>query len=227
MSWAAWRWLGAGVLLACAAATVNASELHGQLQILSGGKPLRGNEASEAVVYFRPEASFPAPAAMPAQQLSTRRKSFIPRVLPITVGTEVSFPNFDPILHNAFSTSAGNTFDTGSYTTGEGSRHTFQQPGLVKVYCNVHHSMSAHILVLDTPWFTRPDAQGRFRLQGLPPGRGQLAVFHDRTPAWEQTVEVSGENAEQVISLELTRRKVPPHMNKFGKPYGREGGRGY
>ena len=34
--------------------------------------------------------------------------------------------------------------------------------------------------------------------------------------------EVGATAAEPLqIHLELTRRKVPPHMNKFGKPYGR------
>lgn len=211
----------AALLLSGAAA---ASSLSGTVRIESGGQALRSSEATEAVVYFRPDAAFPAPAPLPPQSMLTVRKQFHPRVLAITPGTEVAFPNQDPILHNAFSTSAGNRFDTGVYGTGDGSSHVFSSPGLVKVYCNVHHAMSAHILVLDVPWFTRPDAQGAFRLDGLPTGPGTLVVFHDRASAWQQRVEPSAVGAVEVV-LELTRRKVPPHMNKFGKPYGRDGNR--
>jgi plastocyanin len=213
--------IGTGVLLAwlglCAPAA--AGEIRGSLQLLSNGKPLRAEEAVEAVVYFRPDAPFAAPAALPLQQMATRDKTFLPRVLPITVGTEVGFPNLDAILHNAFSHAPGNDFDTGSYGSGEGSRHRFNQAGVVEVFCNVHHAMSAKILVLDTPWFTRPDAQGRFYLQGLPDGSGELLVFHDRAALWQQRLEVGATAIELAVPLQLIRRKVPPHMNKFGEPY--------
>lgn len=208
--------LAAGLGLSLPAA---AGEIRGSLQLISNGKPLRAEEAVEAVVYFRPDGPFEAPAALPLQQMATRDKTFLPRVLPITVGTEVAFPNFDAILHNAFSQAPGNTFDTGSYGSGEGSRHRFDQPGVVEVFCNVHHAMSAKILVLDTPWFTRPDAQGRFQLQGLPQGPGELVVFHDRAALWQQQVELGAAGIELAVPLQLTRRKVPPHMNKFGEPY--------
>ena len=96
--------------------------------------------------------------------MSTRRKQFLPRVLAIGAGESVRFPNEDPILHNVFSQSPDNAFDTGQYGRGEGKTTRFDKPGLVRVYCNVHHSMVGHILVLDTPHFTRPSSDGRFRL---------------------------------------------------------------
>ncbi|MCK7594706.1 cupredoxin domain-containing protein [Pseudomarimonas salicorniae] len=213
-----------GLVLAVLAALplpVAAASLSGQVRLDSSGQALRASEAADAVVYFRPDAAFEPPAPMPPQSMSTRRKQFLPRVMAITPGTEVAFPNQDPILHNAFSSSAGNQFDTGVYGAGEGSRHRFDTPGLVKVYCNVHHAMSAHILVLDVPWFTRPDAEGRFRLDSLPEGPGTLVVFHDRASIWQKRVEIGGAPTEVEVQLSLTRRKVPPHMNKFGKPYGR------
>jgi hypothetical protein len=126
--------------------------------------------------------------------------------------------NEDPILHNAFSTSPGNAFDTGVYGAGDGAQHTFPAPGLVKVYCNVHHSMVGHILVLDTPYFARPDAEGNFVLRDLPSEEGELVVFHDRTEPWRQTLLPGADPVP--ITLQVIRRKVPPHMNKFGKPYG-------
>jgi len=213
-------------VLLFAAYAASAVDLRGQVMLSANGKALRASEAAEAVVYFRPRAAFEPPQPMPPVSMSTRRKEFVPRVLPITPGTEVGFPNLDPILHNAFSTSTGNAFDTGVYGTGKGSTHKFSTPGLVKVYCNVHHSMSASILVLDTPWFTQPDAQGRFELRNLPEGQGDLVVFHDRTAPWQQSLDPAATTAELEIELELKRRRVPPHMNKFGKPYANTSGPG-
>ena len=209
-------------LLILMAGTTTAADLRGTVRIEAKGQALRAGEASNAVIYFRPAAAFEAPAPLATAVMVTRRKEFVPRVLPITPGTAVRFPNQDPILHNAFSANSGNAFDTGVYGTGDGSEHVFTKPGLVNVYCNVHHSMAAYILVLDTPWFTQPDAQGNFVLKDVPEGAGDLVVYHDRTAPFMARIE-AGTAGTQSIVLELTRRKVPPHMNKFGKPYGRPG----
>ncbi len=213
------RW-GFALWLALVGVPSTAAELRGSVQLVSGGKELRANEASDAVVYFRPDGMtrFEPPAVRAV--MTTRRKQFWPRILAIPVGTTVQFPNEDVILHNAFSSSTGNAFDTGVYGAGEGASHRFEKPGLVKVYCNVHHSMFAHILVLDTPFIARPDAQGRFVLSDLPDGEGELIVFHDRSAPSRQRIDPA-QSGEVAIRIELTTRKVPPHMNKFGKPYGR------
>ena len=198
-----------------------AADISGRVELYAGGAPLRASEAAEAVVYYRPRSgSKPAAAAEPYVMI-TKRKQFVPRVLPIAAGSTVRFPNDDPILHNAFSTAPDNTFDTGQYGQGPGATHTFAKPGLVKVYCNVHHSMFGTILVLDTPFFTRPDADGRFTLTGLPAGPGELVVYHDRARPYRQPLGVfEGNPARDIdVRLDLNKRKVPPHMNKFGKPY--------
>ncbi|MBK8285820.1 MAG: hypothetical protein IPK97_13640 [Ahniella sp.] len=194
--------------------------LRGQLQVTANGVALRATEAQDAVIYFRPKQPVvPVPPANPAI-MTTRRKQFVPRILALPVGGSVQFPNEDPILHNAFSTSTDNAFDTGQYGKGQGKIHTFDRVGLVRVYCNVHHSMYGFILILDTPFHTRADAQGRFALTGLPPGEGELVIFHDRAPPLRQTVVV-GETGPLSLTLEFSKRKVPTHTNKFGKPYQR------
>ena len=96
----------------------------------------------------------------------------MPRVVIVQTGAEVTFPNEDPILHNVFSNSPGNRFDLGHYGNSPGKTKRFDQPGLVRVFCNVHSSMSAHIVVVDSPYFTKPDRDGRFELDAVPPRRG-------------------------------------------------------
>jgi len=214
------------VLLLLQAGAAAAAEIKGEVALLAEGKPLRAEEAAEAVVYFRPVSmGTVAPAPQP-YAMSTQRKQFVPRILPITVGSRVRFPNQDPILHNAFSTSKDNPFDVGLYGQGDEQTVTFQHPGYVRVYCNVHHSMVGHILVLDTPFFTRPDARGHFRLQGLPEAEGEVVVWHDRATPWHRSLRPSTAGTLSV-QLDLTQRRIPPHTNKFGKPYGRSADGGY
>jgi plastocyanin len=199
---------------------VAAAGLEGRVSLVVDGKPLRAEEAADVVVYFRPSAAtMVKPPSVPFE-MSTQRKQFVPRILPVVVGSEVRFPNQDPILHNAFSTSKDNAFDVGLYGTGEAQTVTFTHAGYVRVYCNVHHSMVGHILVLDTPYFTRPGADGRFKLVDLPKGGGDLVIWHDRATPWHEQA-VPGETAAVDVTLDLDLRRIPPHMNKFGKPYGR------
>jgi hypothetical protein len=75
------------------------------------------------------------------------------------------------------------------------------------------------VLVLDSPWFTRPDASGKFTLD-IPDGTaGELYVWHERAKLWRQKFTAGG-GETLAIDLDLSRPRVPPHMNKFGKPYG-------
>ena len=213
-------------MLLLAAAPAGAAVLEGQVALVVDGKPLRAEEAAEAVVYFRPTATPRLKPPAKPFEMRTWRKRFEPRILPVVAGSKVSFPNQDPILHNAFSTSKGNPFDVGLYGADEEHTVEFPRPGYVRVYCNVHHSMVGHILVLDTPHFTRPGSDGRFRLADLPTGQGDLVVWHDRATPWQSRVE-AGKQAPLDVRLELKLKRIPPHMNKFGKPYGRSSDGGY
>lgn len=207
------------VLLLFAPLWATAAGLEGNVSLVVDGKPLRAEEAAEAVVYFRPASLPPLVPSASEYTMSTERKQFVPHILPIVIGSVVRFPNQDTILHNAFSTSKSNPFDVGLYAEGEGHTVTFAQAGYVRVYCNVHHSMIGHILVLDTPYFTHPDAQGHFNLIDLPEEHGDLVVWHDRAKPWHIKA-TPGETSASDVVLDLNLRRIPQHMNKFGKPYG-------
>ncbi|GJM11474.1 MAG: hypothetical protein DHS20C11_37500 [Lysobacteraceae bacterium] len=215
--------LGLVISFSLLSAQLIAADLTGRVRLTVDGELLAADEARDAVIYVRPSQAHPTEPVAP-QTMVTRRKQFDPEVLVITPGTEVSFPNTDPILHNAFSVSNNNRFDVGLYGEGESESVQFDTPGLVRVYCNVHHSMVAHIVVVDTPWFTQPDSQGNFSLRDVPE-TGELFVWHPRTDVYRRRVIDLSELASQApldIELAVTRRKVPQHTNKFGKSYRRE-----
>ena len=203
------------------------AEISGHIDLTAEGKALRADEAQDAIVYFRPKVAVQAAPITPAQDMSTVRKQFTPRVMATTVGSQVRFPNQDPILHNAFSTSKDNAFDVGLYGQGDGQVVTFSHVGYVRVYCNVHHSMIGHILVLDTPYFVRPDASGNFKLANVPSGEGDLVVWHERATPWHTVINPATDNKPMAVPLELSQRRIATHMNKFGKPYGRSPDGGY
>jgi plastocyanin len=194
-----------------AAATIN-----GEIELSYRGKALRGEELREAVVYFRPRV--PVAASAGQYEMRMKGKRFEPAVLAVGQGSSVRFPNADPILHNVFSPTGDNRFDLGVYGAGDGADHVFEEPGLVRVYCNVHHEMFAHILVLDTPHVTRPQLDGSFSLEGIDSVDGELFVWHERARPWRRKLDAVPETPLS-IEIKLRRPRVPEHMNKFGQPY--------
>lgn len=151
--------------------------------VLSTNPPL-------AVVYL--EGKFPAPAEPPVRQMAQRDLMFVPSLLPVQVGTKVEFPNEDPTYHNIFSFSPTKRFDLGRYRSDERPipSQTFDTPGLVTLRCDIHEHMRALILVLATPHFVLTDADGAFRLEGLPAGHYVLKAWIDSRTTREQPVDL-------------------------------------
>jgi plastocyanin len=158
-------------------------------------------------------------------QMIQKDKKFVPHVLAVPVGTPVDFPNFDPIFHNAFSKFSGQQFDVGLYPPGTSKTVPFMRPGIVRVFCNIHQTMSAVIVVLRTPWFAVSDPRGAFQMNGVPPGEYRLHVFYERAPAEELrgmerkvTVETAGLELPPIVISEAGYLPAP-HKNKYGEDY--------
>jgi len=190
----------------------------------------RHKDFSGVVVWLEPTGAVrasTAPAGTPHRfQVAQRDKRFLPHVLAVPVGAAVDFPNFDPIFHSAFSNYSGQPFDLTLYAPGTSKRVVFKRPGIVRVFCNIHPTMSAVIAVLDTPWFAVSRAPGDFEMRAVPPGDYLFHVFHER--ATEETLSglvrrVTVPAAETLaltpITISETGYIPAPHKNKYGKDY--------
>jgi plastocyanin len=146
-----------------------------------------------SVVYLEaaPQAAFEAPPAGRAV-LDQRNETFVPYVLAVTVGSTVDFPNRDRIYHNVFSLSKPKRFDLGRYPRGQSRSVRFDQPGVVRVFCEIHSHMSAFILVFAHRYFATTDAEGRYRIEGVPTGTYTLAVWNDGRVRSRREVRVAG-----------------------------------
>jgi hypothetical protein len=121
-------------------------------------------------------------------------ETFIPRVVAVTVGSEVEFPNDDSIYHNVFSLSRAKNFNLGRYPRGDTRLVRFDKPGIVKVFCEIHSHMSATIMIFDHPWFGIPDENGRFELPAIPAGDQRITAWHERLG--DTTVRVRVESGQ-------------------------------
>lgn len=151
-----------------------------------------------AVVYL--EGSFPRRNPTAEKQMVQKDLNFVPALLPVQTGTKVAFPNLDDTYHNIFSFSPAKRFDLGRYRGDERPIPSvvFDAAGLVTVRCDIHEHMRGLILVLDTPHFVLSDAEGRFRLSGLPSGRYKLKAWLSSRATLERPVELSGSSTLSV-----------------------------
>jgi plastocyanin len=111
--------------------------------------------------------------------MDQRNETFVPHVLAITVGTVVNFPNSDRFYHNVFSLSKPARFDLGRYAVGRSKSVRFDQPGIVRVFCDIHSHMNAFILVFSHPFFAVTDADGRYQIDNVPPGTYSVVAWNE------------------------------------------------
>lgn len=161
--------------------------------------PCACNPGEFSVVWLTGER-LPAPA-LPATPptMSQKDRMFVPAVLAIPVGTTVEFPNRDPFFHNVFSYSKIRSFDLGRYPKGDSHGVTFEKPGIIPIFCEIHYSMRAYIHVFETPWFAVSDVNGRFSIEGVAPGDYEIHVWQENLPEIVRALHVD----ETRVEIEL------------------------
>jgi plastocyanin len=177
------------------AAERSAAELRPSVSDL-GSPAARGvADRRRSVVYLEtaPQPALESPLPRRAV-LDQRNETFVPYVIAITVGSSVDFLNSDRMYHNVFSLSKTRKFDLGRYPRGQSRSVRFEQPGVVRVFCEIHSHMSAWILVFAHPYFATTDADGRYRIDGVPPGSYTLVAWNDGAERARREVRVGAES---------------------------------
>lgn len=216
-----------GLIVTLLFGTAFAGRVAGRIVILEkDNQP--SSDLSDAVLYLEGStAGGPANQAKPITvEIAITDKTYAPHVVVVPVGSTVRFPNHDPFNHNVFSVSEPNSFDLGLYGRGEAKAHTFERPGLVRVYCNVHPRMVAYVLVMENKYYAQPASDGSFAIENVPTGSYRLHVWHERIPS-EVVKDVTAgvEPSDLQITLNARGYKWQPHRNKYGRNYPTNAGR--
>ena len=175
-----------------------------------------GNPAADAVVYQVEEKPGTYPAPEKPFVMDQVKQEFVPHLLAIPAGAQVTFPNQDALHHQIYSFSEAKKFELPLYKGKPADPVTFEATGAVKVGCSIHDWMNGVIFVSPTPVFAKTDAKGRAELEL--PGDAEsvvLEVFHERlrgeSSATRKTVSVAdGAKAEWKLPLKLDNRKKRP-----------------
>ena len=176
--------------------------------------PRLGPDRRRSVVYHE-SAQRGAFAPQPTRRvvLDQRNETFMPRVLAITVGTIVEFPNNDTTYHNVFSLSRTKSFDLGRYATGRSKSLRFDRPGIIRVFCDIHSHMSAFILVFGHSYFSVTDDEGRFRIGDVAPGQYSVRVWHEVFAGEDVDVSVPEDGSDVEVNFALG-----PTVRRSGEP---------
>jgi plastocyanin len=214
-------WIAAAACLASAPAlAADTGTVRGAITLVEKGTfggEQPSDDASGVVVYV---TGFTRAAPAAIAELRQRKQRFEPRVLPVVRGQTVTFPNDDRIYHNVFSVSPLAEFDLGQYKGQDPPRTvTFEKPGLVPVYCNIHPQMLSYVAVLENDAFVVTGKDGRFEIGGLPSGALVLNAWAPGATRVSQPIDVTpGGVVEAALTVRKTE-KVGPHKRKDGSDY--------
>jgi plastocyanin len=188
------------------------------------------HDFSGVVIALTPLESTALPAPGKHAVMLQKDKTFSPHILAVQAGSVVEFPNADPIFHNAFSSYNGQVFDIGLYPPGTTRSVKFARPGVVRVFCNIHASMNAVIVVIASPYFATTKRDGSFNITDVPPGEYNLSVFHERASeaalaglSRKINVGPDGISLPNIVISEAGYLSIP-HKNKYGHDYPSESG---
>lgn len=124
------------------------------------------------------------------------------------MGQKVDFLNDEvqKIEHNVFSNAPAKRFDLGLYKPGESRQVFFDKPGPVFLYCSIHRHMDGVVFVAPTPYTSRVEADGQFRITGTPPGDWVLKTWQRRRRFPELSLPLAVE-AGKVMNIDLELRR--------------------
>jgi len=164
----------------------------------------------DAIVYAVQKSGTRPDKAPRGASIAQKDKQFAPPVTVVQAGTSVLFPNRDPFRHHVYSFSPAKVFEIKLYAGTPAEAVIFDKPGEVVLGCNIHDNMVGYVYVVDTPFFAKTDAQGRARIEALPPGDFDVVVWHPMQAAAIPGRPITAKGDESIpFGATLTLRPLP------------------
>lgn len=173
----------------------------------AAGKPVK-----DAVVTFYPSLGARAPRAAGHYVISQQNLQFHPFLTIVPVGADISFPNLDNTKHHVYSFSPAKRFELKLFAKDQSRTVHFDKAGVVALGCNIHDQMSAFIVVTDSVWTARTNAQGVAEFGDAPSGPGRVLVWHPYLRAPNGTIQQALGPSQHSVSFQVRLRPPPPSM---------------
>lgn len=141
---------------------------------------------------------------------------YVPHVIGVRAGEELTIRNSDGLLHNVNAQPETNRgFNVGQPTNMETNRSFTAQEVMIPVTCEVHGWMNAYIGVVEHPYFAVTGDGGTFTLEGLPPGTYTIEAWHEQYGTQTMQVTVA---AQETGTAEFTFDASTVAVVPLGEP---------
>jgi plastocyanin len=170
-----------------------------------------------------------------AATISQASMQFIPAVTIVRPGAKVTFVNNDPWDHHVRGSAAGAAQFSGNDengfvlrlagktagAAGKSSVVSLDSAGVVLLGCHLHGSMVGHVVVSDTPWAAKTDANGVATFADLPDGAATVKVWHAAQFVDLKPVQTALSATPSQVKMQLSvtpRRRAAPVSTSTEKP---------
>ena len=125
---------------------------------------------------------------------------YTPHVFGVRAGQPVEMTSSDQTLHNVHAMPMKNQeFNVSAPVAGWRKTQIFTVPEvMVPFKCNVHSWMNAFVGVMAHPFFAVTAADGKFSLQGIPPGTYTVEAWHEKFGTRTQQVTIGAKPAQDI-----------------------------
>ena len=130
---------------------------------------------------------------------------YTPQIVAVQTGQKIIVKNSDPYVHNVHNVSKADNAEHNDVQMPGGAdlTYTFDKPEpFLKFKCDVHEWMFAWVTVVDSPYFSVSDKDGKFSVKNVPPGKYTLQVAHRKLGTQTAEIEVKDSSAIQNFTFE-------------------------
>lgn len=135
---------------------------------------------------------------------------YVPSILAVQTGQNITVKNSDPVPHNVHPLPAPGTQnkEKNLFQAQGAAELSFSFPNaenFLKFVCNVHPWMFAWVTVVDHPYFAVSGKDGNFTIKDVPPGKYTLVALHRKAAptGMEKEIEVKADGAKADFTLEV------------------------
>ncbi len=132
------------------------------------------------MVYVEKVANPQQPPANPIT-INQKDKTYVPHITVVVPGTKIVFKSEDTELHNVYARGEKKViFNDAVLPQMQSAPKVFSDLGIVHLTCNVHREMNAWVFVLQNTFWAKPEKDGTFKIEGLPPGSYTIHIWGEQ-----------------------------------------------